>query len=467
MKQLRYLMFFVASLALSVAFYSCDDDCDCENSAAPIIHRVFLQDVNSSVPDREVDFARLGQVIRIEGENLLGLTKVFFNEYSSYFNPVFITNTSMIVQISRDVPIIPNGGEIRLVKGGQSSEPFPFEIRSAAPSITKISHTLPLPGEWITVYGSGLSEVSKVVFPGGIVETTEIIQGINEKGEPDGKSFKVKVPNGISENGGSIFIECSNGGAYSPAYFGCKNCVVLDFDGRGVHGFWGSGGMINDEDILSAPLGQGNVSQGNYCPMLPSRLIPISAGTPRATEVWTSGNEIWSELFVESGLIAGNAPVAEVAVQFDIYVPADWSGTGMLGINLTNSWSAGEQWTGQCYNYIPWLNGATKVPFNTKPDKDTPASWVTVTVPLSEFYFVARDLTTFATFNDVIAEREKASYKNFGLMFHNNDFTLKNITGKESDEATVFESASTSVGIYVDNLRIVSLATPKYSDFPE
>ena len=43
----------------------------------------------------------------------------------------------------------------------------------------------------------------------------------------------VNVPEGISDNGGSIFIECANGGAYSPAYFNCKKGVILDFDGKG------------------------------------------------------------------------------------------------------------------------------------------------------------------------------------------------------------------------------------------
>ncbi len=236
--------------------------------------------------------------------------------------------------------------------------------------------------------------------------------------------------------------------------------MVLDFDGRGEHGFWEDGGMIKDIDLLSETNGDENVSQGNYCPIIPSRLAPIAAGSPRATEVWTSGNENWNELFVAKGLIKGDAPVTEVAVQFDIYVPENWKGTGMIGINLTNSWSTNAQWSGQCYNYIPWLNGSTAVDFKTN-------DWVTVTVPFSNFYFVAKDLATYSTFNSVIAEREKASYKNFGLMFHNNNFTLKDITGKDADEGKSFASVSTSVKIYVDNLRIVSLATPEYSDFPE
>jgi len=457
MKQLRYLMFFVASLVLSVAFYSCDDDCDCENSEAPVIHRVFLQDANSSVPDREVQFARLGQTIRIEGENLLGLTKVLINGYNNYFNPVFITNTSMVLKINENIPVSAKAPEsvrntIRLEKGGKFVV-FDFEIRAGAPSINRISHTLPLAGEWVTVSGSGLIEVSKVVFPGDIEETIEIIQGV------DGKFFSVKVPNGMPDKGGSIFIECANGGVYSPAYFGCKDCVILDFDGRGVHASW-SANHISEDDLLSAPLPSDGVnkSQGKYAPMRPARIDTIKAGTPRATELWTTGDINLRADLVEKGLIKADAPLGEVAFQFDIYVPGDWNSTGFIGVNLANNFSAGNQWTGEFYNYIPWLNGSTKVPFKT------PSGWITVSIPLNEFYAFSKGQFTF---NDVLAFNESMSNKNVGLFFNNNDFTLKDITGRESDENVKFPSAKTTVEVYVDNLRIVSLYTKKYSDFSD
>ena len=70
---------------------------------------------------------------------------------------------------------------------------------------------MPKMGEPIIVFGSGLLEVTKVVFPGNVVVTSGITQS------KDGTYFMVNVPEGISDNGGSIFIECANGGAYSPA----------------------------------------------------------------------------------------------------------------------------------------------------------------------------------------------------------------------------------------------------------
>ena len=454
MKQLKYITFFIASLLFASAFYSCDKECDCEqNSNAPVIYRVFLEDANSKVPDREVVFARLSQTIRLEGENFVGLTNVLVNGYSCYFNPAFITNTSMVFQINKNVPTYNASDDVRntiRLEKGDKFVVYNFEIRAAAPSITRISHTMPKVGEWITVEGDGLIEITKIVFPGDIEIATDIIS--DEKGE----FFKVKMPEGVSEDGGSIYVESVNGGAYSPAYFNCKNGMILDFDGKGVHAAWTSN-AVEDGDLLSAVIGEGHVSQGKYCPMMPARLAPVKAGVPRAIEVWTSGNEDWRTQFVATNLIPANAPLEEVAFQFDIYVPEDWNNTGFIGVNIANNFSAGNQWTGEFYNYIPWLEGSTKKAFKT-------SGWETVTVPLNTFYKFSKEKHTF---NDVLTFREETSYKNIGLFFHNNDFNLKNITGKDADEGVEFPSSETSIKVYVDNFRLVSLATPEYSDYPD
>ncbi len=456
MKYLKYLSCFVALLAIPFAFTSCEDEDgnDKQNSSAPEITRVFLEDANSTVPDREVEFARLGQVIRLEGKNFVGLTKVLINGRSCYFNPVFVSNTSMIVQISNEVPTVDVDpqykNKIILEKGGASPYEYPFEIRSGAPGITSISHTMPLPGEWIIVEGSGLIEVFRVVFPNGIeVMDDNIVQG------EDGKYFSVKVPEGIAENWGSIFIECANGGAYSPAYFNCKKGLILDFDGHGEPAGW-TDNAIKSTDFQSTVIGTGNISQGNYCPLILDRFIPVKAGTPRATEVWTSGNEDWRKEYVPD-LFSEATPLEQIAFQFDIYVPEDWNNTGFIGICFANNFSAGNQWTGEFYNYIPWLIGSEKIPFKT-------LGWTTITIPLNKIYKYAKEQYTFA---DILAFREGQTYKNFGMFFHNNDFTLKNITGNDADESVEFLSSATSVKVYVDNFRLVSLNTPAYSDFPD
>ena len=79
----------LSMMVFGMLFTSCDNN-DSEGGTITIT-RVFLEDVNSTVPDREVTFARLGQLLRIEGSGFTGLKKVYINGYSTYFNVVFLS----------------------------------------------------------------------------------------------------------------------------------------------------------------------------------------------------------------------------------------------------------------------------------------------------------------------------------------------------------------------------------------
>lgn len=452
-KKYRIISLLLGVLIYSVAFTSCEDDDDSKSSAITIT-KVFLEDAESSVPDREVQFARLGQLIRIEGSGFNGLRKVYINGYSTYFNPVYLSDNSMLISIGKNTPTTEADesvrNTIRFVKDAAETT-FDFEIRSAAPAISGISNTLPAVGETIMISGSGLTEVSKVVFPGDIVVTENIVS------DKDGKFFLVEMPSGVSEEGGSIMIECFNGGAYSPAYFNFKKGIILDFDGNGTHGYWGStASMIQPEDLESAVIGDGNLSKGNYVAHRPVRMDTIAPGKNRATEVWTAGNGVDDWRGQLTPYIPGNTNLAQVAFQFDIYVPEAWAGSGFLKICLQNGFNGGE-WSGACYNYVPWIVDKKSVPFQT-------TGWTTVTIPFTKFYKFSDGNFTF---EDILVERETASYANFGIYFENSNIKLNNITKDSGDSETEFVSSTTRVKVYTDNWRVVSLNTPSYSDFPE
>jgi hypothetical protein len=442
---------FLGLIVFAMQFASCESS---DSSGGEItVNKVFLEDVNSSVPDREVSFARLGQTIRVEGSGFTGLKKVYINGFETYFNVVYISDTSFLISISRDTPTLEAGADvrntIRLVNDNFETT-FSFEIRSSAPTITNISNTLPKAGETITVYGSGLTEVSKVTFPGDIVTTTGITS------DKDGKFFTVIVPNGVSENGGSLLIKCSNGGAYSPAYFNFKKGLLFNFDDKGAQGYWGTTtSMIIPSDLQSATTGLVNTSQGKYVPHRPARIASFEAAKNRCSEIWTSGSSTednWRTLLTP--YIPATTPLDQVALQFDIFVPTVWKDTGFLKICLSNNFNGGE-WAGACYNYVPWIVDGKVVPFQT-------TGWTSVTIPLSKIYAYS-DATKNFTFETILAYREAATYKNFGFYFENSDIKLKNITGVDS--ATEFLSSATAVNVSTDNWRIVSLKTPSYNDF--
>lgn len=439
-------------MGLLSMFTSCEDD---SSYAGPItISKVYLQDAESSVPDREITFARLGQLIRIEGSGFTDLKKVYINGYDTYFNPVMVSDNSMLVSVSKYTPIIEADADVRntitMANDGNEAT-LAFDIRSSAPTITNISNTLPNAGETITVYGTGLLEVTSVLFPGDVEVTDGIVS------DEDGDMFTVTVPEGVSEEGGSLFILCANGGAYSPAYFNFKAGVILDFDGLGSQGAWGSAtSMIFAEDLQSESIGTGNVSQGTYVPHRPTRITTIEAATNRCSEVWTAGNDVDDWRGQLTPYIPAETSLDKVAFQFDIYVPEEWSGSGFLKVCLVNGFNGGE-WAGNCYNYVPWIVDGEEVPFQTE-------GWTTVTIPFTTFYAFEDDDFTF---EDVLTTRETSSYKNFGFYFENSNFTLDQVTGSDSDSETEFVSEATSVNVYTDNWRVVSLETPTYTDFPE
>ena len=438
----------------SLGFSSCKQDIN--SASTPIkVDSVFLEDATSSVIDRKVTFARLGSLIRIQGSGFTGMKKVYINGYDSYFSVTMVTDISMLIQVPGKAPIVDADttvrNTIRLVKDG-SEFIYKIQIRSGAPTLTSISNTMPDAGDTITIFGTGLTEIKKITFPESVVVTDGIVS------DKTGTYCKVAVPAGLTKSG-SLKVEGSNGGVYSPAYFNCKSGVILDFDGVGSQGYWGwtaTGSMINASDLESAVIGTNGVkSQGKYCAHRPSRITQFAAGKNRLSEVWTAGNgDDWRGRF--TSLIPATTTVSQCAFQFDIYVPQAWSNTGFLKICLINNFNGGE-WTDKCYNYVPWLVNGIVTPFQT-------SGWTTVTIPFSYFYTYA-DTNSSYTFENILAARETATYQNFGIFFENSDIKLQNVTGNVKDANTTLTSAATSISVYTDNWRVVPLSSPTYTDY--
>jgi hypothetical protein len=416
-------------------FGSCNNNDPDEGIDTPIsVTKVYLEDVNSSVPDREVVFARLGQTLRLEGSGFIGIKKIIINGYNTYFNPVFISDNSMLVTISRDTPTTDAPDDvrntIRLEKSANNFKTHTFEIRSAAPSITRVSHTMPQAGELITLFGSGLQEVSRVTFPGGVI----VDEGI-ESDDDEGKWCTVTVPQGVSDEGGSIFAESANGGAYSPGYFNFKKGLLHDFDG--VKNEAWSNGEISDDLSEVIPSG-GNLpkSQGIYRSLnkdaktLAANDVPVDA-----TRYWIK-NSVWADV-VTTAAIPLSTSAAECGIQMDIYFENEWK-SGDIRFVVADGWGA----TRYCMVYAPWAEGGVRT------EVENPGCWFTITLP-----FADSDDFDGLTLAEVLAQIAAASYDQAGPWFENG--TINGV-----------ESQPTNLNVYFDNIRIVPLTAPEYSDYP-
>ena len=443
---------------VAVGFTSCDDDDEASGSSAITVTQIYLEDADATVTDRPVDFVRLGQTIRIEGSGFKGLKELYINGYETYFNTAYVTNTNMIVSVSTDTPVTDADPEarntIRFVKSG-TEYVYEFDIRAASPVVTSVDNTLPQPGETVTVYGENLQETTVVTLPDG----TQVTDITNAPEDEEGEWFSFVMPSGVSSYG-ALTITCANGTAKTAEYFNNNTCLFLNFDGIGTQGDWGddNGSMLKVADLVDDPL---NTGRGKVLKLIPDRMLAsgVAAGKARATECWAEGDGLvdWSWMYP---YVSDTTLVTDVAFQFDIYVPNPWVGTGHIQVSLMNNFNIGgigsddDSDSKQCAFYCPWIVDGKAVPFSTE------GKWMTVTIPFSEFGKYAAEVADgdAPTFAEVVADRNAASNKQFGMGFVNTDFTLDGLE---------VVSAICKQEIYIDNWRVVPCKSEIISDFPD
>ena len=451
-------------LALVVPFSSCSDSEDYQ-STTMTINKIYLEDTKASDgnTDREVTFARLGQLLRIEGTGFTGLKKIYINGYETYFNNALMTDNNVWVTLNTDTPVAKADesvrNTIRFVKDGTETT-YTFTIRAASPSITKVDNTLPKAGEKVVVSGANLEQITKVTLPDG----TEVTSNIESA--DDGSEFSFIMPEGVAEVSGSITCEGANGTAVSPKYFNNNDCYIINFDGKGTQGSWSA--TFGEDDLVDDPL---NTGRGKVIQIIPDSYLAdnpdgVKAGVSSIKGFWTAGNDDtaddWSRM---TSYIPGTTSCDSVAIQFDVYCPGEWINSGQIEITLQNNLSNygygssstkyNADYYNQAYAWVPWLDRTTgKATAFTTGER-----WVTVTIPLSSFgNYTDTDHTW--TFQNVIDDKNAGSYKNFGVLFCNPD--LKWDTSLDDAD---YPSQLFNQKIYLDNFRVVPISAITVSDY--
>lgn len=440
---------------------ACSDDDD-HQSTTMTISKVFLEDAEAKdgVNDREVSFARLGQMLRIEGSGFTGLKKIYVNGYETYFNNALMTDNNVWVQLNSKTPVDKADESVRntitFVKD-QTQTVYQFTIRAAAPSITGVDNTLPFPGEKVIVSGANLQETTKVTLPGGV----EVTDGIEN--DEDGEWFSFIMPEGVTVSG-SITSEGANGTAVSPAYFNNNDCYVINFDGKGEQGGWSA--TFGAEDLVDDPLASG---RGKVVQLIPEAKLAegaVAAGVSNIKGYWTAGNDSqdddWNRM---TAFIPATTPLDSVALQFDVLCEGEWDLSGQMEITLQNNLSNygygsactkyNADYLNQAYAWVPWLNRET----GEHKAFTTGRRWQTVTIPLSQFGNYTNDKIAW-TFQNVIDDKNSGSYRNFGFLFSNAD-----VKWDADAEDPDYPAQAFSMKIYVDNFRIVPCTAITVSDY--
>ncbi len=305
MKQLiKYTLALGWTLLLAGGFLACNNNDD-EVVPAPTISRVRTISRDSvytyvaqttlttsttltrTIPvalDSTTTLGQPGRLYAILGENLQRTTAIYFNDVSVYFNPAFVTGTSIIVQIPVTTPFS-GSNKLRVVTSSGQAE-FGFAIRQPFPAITAVDQLAGNPGDIITLTGTTFDGTTAVKFGAITAEITSL----------SATQLKVKVPAGVTND--TLSVTTPGGTTRYPILFGFKTLIFDDALATG----WSSQGY-------------------NGKPTVPSKGI-VKRGTASMQYDFTGGYGGWQNFYGGTPLPLANYKV----LKFSLY-----GGTGTDG----------------------------------------------------------------------------------------------------------------------------------------
>jgi hypothetical protein len=305
----------------------------------------------------------------IVGKNLAATQYVSFNGYQTTINPVYATETHLIVRIPDLVPTVATSAQVPnelKVVNSSGETTYAFTVLPPAPVIDAISNEFAKEGETITLFGQYFYFVKEVVFPGDVV-ATEVMAN-----DPSGKSMTVKIPAGIDPSKGDIVVTSESGSSAASRRTKLFNGEGIIHNWDDVNGFgWGldAGKAV----VTSAP---GIAPIDNNFGLV-SQVVPGGWGWNN-DKVISMSNWATNRLIPEttSPKYAANAPISN----FDLKMEVAASGGGSIeGLELL-VWIPGTP-SGTVEKSVPLTNFV----------RSTDGKWYTLSVPLADLAASAAD----------------------------------------------------------------------------
>ncbi|WP_316633625.1 IPT/TIG domain-containing protein [uncultured Flavobacterium sp.] len=149
--KIKYLLplFAMAAVVLGL-FSSCDsNDASGSSSGAAEITSVAKSVEGDLVP---VTVGDPKNYYIIRGKGLSTVTKIYFNDFDTYFNPVLVTDTEIFVLIDEKTPYANSSNKIKLVtKAGTIF--YDFVVAPPTPKFDSFNSINAVEGDIVTVYG--------------------------------------------------------------------------------------------------------------------------------------------------------------------------------------------------------------------------------------------------------------------------------------------------------------------------
>ncbi|MFB9076860.1 hypothetical protein ACFFLS_23385 [Flavobacterium procerum] len=158
MKKIRIVSLAVCIMwVLSlILISSCSsDDSTSSSSGAPAIESVKpsgYETDGSLKPFEPVTIGYPKNYYIIHGKGLLTTTKVYFNDYESYFQPSFVTDTDIVILIDENTPYANASNKLKVVTENGTAE-FDFVIAPPVPTVSQFYPVNATAGQEITITG--------------------------------------------------------------------------------------------------------------------------------------------------------------------------------------------------------------------------------------------------------------------------------------------------------------------------
>ncbi|MDI6401312.1 glycan-binding surface protein [Balneolaceae bacterium ANBcel3] len=338
------LIGFLAMMASSCNLFSSDD------SKIPEVTNVRYLNPDS-VGVSELTQVQPGDMFVLQGKYLDHVKEVYFNGVQASFNPVYVTNTDMIISVPdmNFLELDPDSDDMNTIKLVSDAGEFIYEFPIVPPpaSIFYLSREFGVEGKVIRIFGESLLLIQDVLFPGNVSAASFEVS-------PNADWIDAEIPAGV-QDGGVIQIETLNeivqGPSSSP--FNDRTGMLCDFDEVNTYD-WGA--IIDDDpDRFPGATGAyaymetGGIGRGNWAWWEDTRSVNFFSGE------WISEDQL-------------NDLPQHWALKFDVYIkePIEY-GTFLI--------RPGDDWD-FIARYEPWEEAGG--PYTT-------GGWITVTLPLDEF----------------------------------------------------------------------------------
>ncbi len=391
-KSIKIYLFLVMALATC---WACQDDDS--SDAQPYVK--YVRSTDPAAADSLLVSASMGQTIAIMGENLQDVVSAVFNDQKAKLNPVYVTGTSIIVNVPGAIPSEITNTFTLTTEGGKSVT-YDFYVAITAPKLESISCEWAPDGSKAILYGDYFFPKSDgtidVVFPGNLAATVT---------EFDQTSVTVTVPAGALP--GTITVSNDYGTGRSDFTFRDDTNIFIDTENPGSWNGWGLSGFDTVDGI-----------NGQYIKF---------EGTTGAWAWPANGLQLFF-INQSGGPIVSEGEPADYALRFECYCH-EWHDTPLL------IWFSNEDNThnvdgadGQ-YHWKPYLQDGVATNFTTD-------GWITVTFPLSEFKYSKDETETTRS----ITSLDKLL--NLNMMWF----------GATQEGSTEF-----GLNLWVDNVRLVKI----------